>query len=129
MGNRRETLGLTAERFSQLLYRDPESEFGWRWRPRPLSDPSFNGNERSWAAWNSKFADKPAGFWREDGAAAVRIGDKVYRYHLLMEAFGPDIGTSSLTFRKRRRAARGAACVGRAGRGAARRRPRREPQL
>jgi hypothetical protein len=94
MAAHRKPLAVTAERFVQLLRRAPETEFGWRWRRRPLKE--FNGNERNWAAWNSKYADKPAGSWHQ-GAATIGIDGKLYLFSRLMEEFGDAITSISLT--------------------------------
>jgi hypothetical protein len=80
MASPRKPTGVTAERFVQYLYRDPTTEFGWRWRRQPLSE--FDGDERQWAAWNSRFADKPAGCISNNKPSVTLNGRTVPFSHL-----------------------------------------------
>jgi hypothetical protein len=84
----RKPLEVTAEQFVGLLRRDPNAEFGWAWRKRPLA--SFDGDERSWAVWNTKYAGKPAGCWHQ-GHPSVGIDGRMYKLARLMEELGPAI--------------------------------------
>jgi hypothetical protein len=91
----RKPLEVTAERFVQLLRRAPETEFGWRWRWLPLS--ACGGDEKQWAARNSKYADKPAGTLHQ-GHPAVCLDGRIYKFSRLMEEFGPVIDSLSATY-------------------------------
>jgi hypothetical protein len=88
MAARRKPLDITAERFVQLLRRDSDAEFGWAWRKRPLSQ--FDGDERAWAVWNTKYAGKPAGCFHQ-GHAKIGIDGRMYRIDRMMHELGPAI--------------------------------------
>ena len=75
MSAHRKPLGVTAERVAAVLERDPTAEFGWRWRPRPLS--MFNGDERTHQVWNGRFAGKAVGRGRRGQQAVLVTIDHV----------------------------------------------------
>jgi hypothetical protein len=95
MAARRKPLKVTAERFVQLLKRDSSAPYGWAWRRRSPKDFPDDGG-RSWAAWNTKYADKPAGCWHH-GAATIGIDGKIYTFARIMEELGPAIASLSAT--------------------------------
>jgi hypothetical protein len=91
----RKPLGLTAERFVQLLYRDRATEHGWRWRRLSLKD--CGGDRRSWSSRNSQNADRPAGF-RRRGRSFIAIDGQNYDLRRVMEEIGEAVDVLSRTY-------------------------------
>jgi hypothetical protein len=83
----RKPLSVTAERLAALLELDPSTETGWRWRTRPLSE--FDGDERTFAVWNTKYGGKPAGSRHQNtGRLVLSLDGKHYDPHRLIDELG-----------------------------------------
>jgi hypothetical protein len=88
MSAHRKPLGVTAERVAAVLERDPTTEFGWRWRRRPLS---MFDDERVWATWNARFAGKRVGALGSRGRVSVTIDHETYDLRRIEKEFGEAI--------------------------------------
>jgi hypothetical protein len=82
----RKPLAVTAERVAELLDLDPGAEFGWRHRRRSLKE--FSGDERAQAAWNNRYAGRPAGSRQTDGRPVIQIDGRTYGAERLIEELG-----------------------------------------
>jgi hypothetical protein len=70
---------LTAEYVRECLDYDPETGL-FKWKTRPLEH--FK-DKRSWAAWNTKYANKKTGMTCSTGYLDIRVNNRLYRAHRL----------------------------------------------